>query len=40
MEELEISLADVERVLCMVPKVNVFKIPPLGQADGYRCTGW
>ena len=39
-DEIEINLADIERQLCMVPKVNVFKIPPLQQADGYRCTAW
>jgi hypothetical protein len=40
-DDFEISLgAEFERQLAMIPKCNVFKIPPLNQADGYRCTGW
>lgn len=39
-EDIEINLGDFERQLCMVPRVNVFRVPPLKQADGYRCTGW
>ena len=39
-EDIEINLGDFERQLCMVPKVNVFRVPALKQADGYRCTGW
>lgn len=38
--DIEISLDDFERPLCTVASVNVFKVPPLVQADGYRCTGW
>ena len=40
MADFEISLGDFERQLTCIPVVNVFKIPPLQQADGYRCTGW
>ena len=40
-EDFEISLgSDFERHLTCIPVVYVFKIPPLQQADGYRCTGW
>lgn len=39
-DDIEINLGDFERQLCMVPHVNVFRIPALKQADGYRCTGW
>jgi hypothetical protein len=40
-EDFEITLGeDFERQLVSLPKVNVFKIPPLNQAEGYRCTGW
>jgi hypothetical protein len=40
-DDFEIDLgAEFERQLALIPKCNVFKIPPLNQADGYRCTGW
>ena len=39
-EDFEITINDFERQLSCVPNVSVFKIPPLNQADGYRCTGW
>ncbi|KAH0793892.1 adaptin ear-binding coat-associated protein 1 NECAP-1 [Histomonas meleagridis] len=38
--DIEINLgAEFERQLNSV-MVNVFRIPPLNQAEGYRCTGW
>lgn len=39
-QDFEITINDFERQLSCIPTVNVFKIPPLNQADGYRCTGW
>lgn len=40
-DDFQINLGEnFERQLCCVPNVNVFKIPPLNQAEGYRCTGW
>lgn len=40
-DDFEIDLgSDFERQLCMIPSGNGFKIPPLRQAEGYRCTGW
>lgn len=40
-EDFEISLGDeFERQLTCITNVHVFKIPPLQQSDGYRCTGW
>ena len=40
-DDFEISLGSTfERQLTCIPTVNVFKIPPLQQADGYRCSAW
>jgi hypothetical protein len=40
-DDFEISLgSEFERQLVMVARCNAFRIPPLNQADGYRCTGW
>lgn len=40
MAEFSINLTDIDRQLCVVPKVNIFKNPQLTAMDGYRCTGW
>ena len=41
MDDFEINLgSEFERQLTCIQEVNVFKIPALKQADGYRCTGW
>jgi hypothetical protein len=40
-DDFEINLgAEFERQLSTCPKVNVFKVPPLKQAEGYKCAGW
>jgi hypothetical protein len=40
-DDFEINLgAEFERQLSMCPKVNAFKVPPLKQAEGYKCSGW
>ncbi|EAY02287.1 hypothetical protein TVAG_031030 [Trichomonas vaginalis G3] len=40
-EDFEINLGDeFERQLTCIMNAHVFKIPPLQQSDGYRCTGW
>jgi hypothetical protein len=40
-DDFEINLgAEFERQLSMCPKINAFKVPPLKQAEGYKCTGW
>ena len=40
-QDFEINIgSDFERQLSCIQDVNVFKIPPLNQADGYRCQGW
>lgn len=38
--DFEISFNDIERQLCCISNVNVFRIPPLNQSEGYRCTNW
>jgi hypothetical protein len=40
-EDFEINLgAEFERQLSRCDKVRAFKIPPLRQGEGYRCSDW
>ena len=31
---------EIERTLCQLPQVHVFKIPPRTSAQGYRAADW